>query len=445
MSKKLIKTLALLLMFTIFLVTLAACGSSDSNNGVADNGVSENNAAGNNQSDDVSPDETPDSGKKVALTHWSGFTGPDRPYLEQLIEEFNETSPTTSIELSVMEWDILDQKLTASFATGTGPDFFSYGPEIMGKYNDMGALIDISEIYEGRVDISILPESVTEVPIFDGKTVASPMCVFGSMLYVNLDLLEDAGYTEPPSTQEELFEYAKNLVKKDDNGDVTQFGLFMDYTDVFQHFYWGHGLEAVDMDANKAIVNSEDGIALVERLKDLVLIDGVSPPTGDKATLFTSGKLAMYAQGPWDTTGAADAGINFDVVPIPGGPEAHMIPGHPIFYIPTIAIGDNIDHFYEWQEFWLSKESQAVWAAGTGYPAMRVDMADDPGLEGTWAAKFSQSADLFTVRNFATHKNSGRIFDEVLRNAWEAVVLEQGSVEEILNNAAVEIDGYLSE
>ena len=80
---------------------------------------------------------------KVTLQFWSGFTGPDRPVLEQIVKNFNDTSKTTTIEMSTMTWDVLDQKLTASFAAGSGPDFFNYGPEILGKYYNLGALTNV--------------------------------------------------------------------------------------------------------------------------------------------------------------------------------------------------------------------------------------------------------------------------------------------------------------
>ena len=159
---------------------------------------------------------------KVTLQFWSGFTGPDRPVLEQIVKNFNDTSKTTTIEMSTMTWDVLDQKLTASFAAGSGPDFFNYGPEILGKYYNLGALTTVDGLYSsGMVSKSIFPKSVTAVPIIDGKNLAAPMCVFDIMIYYNKDMFAAAGIKTLPKNQDELFADAIKLTKKDAQGNVT--------------------------------------------------------------------------------------------------------------------------------------------------------------------------------------------------------------------------------
>lgn len=434
MLKKTVKIMSLLLILAM-LMSLAACGQGGTTG-----------AAAGGETTAKADSGAAATGAKVKLTHWSGFTGSDRPVLEKVIQSFNATSTTSEIELSVMTWDVLDQKLTAGFASNSGPDFFAYGPEILGKYYNMGALLDIEEMYSsGVVDKAIFPESVIGVPVFEGKTIAAPMCVFNVMVYYNKDMFAEAGISDIPKTQDEMLEMAKKLTKLDANGNVEQYGLAIGYSDVFTNFMWGYGLEPVDTATNKCLILEPDQKALVQKLSEFVLNDKISPEIASTGmdTLFNTKKLAMYINGPWATTASTEAGVNYDVFDFPAGPKASKVSGHPLFYIPTKFIGEKLKNFYEWESYWSSKEQQGVWAAGTGYPTIRVDMKGDPALKDSWAAKFSQAADKFTVRNYATYQNSGKINDEEFKNAWESICLGEATVDEALSSATAKVDKYL--
>ncbi len=385
---------------------------------------------------------------KVTLQFWSGFTGPDRPVLEQIVKNFNDTSKTTTIEMSTMTWDVLDQKLTASFAAGSGPDFFNYGPEILGKYYNLGALTNVDELYSsGMVDKKIFPKSVIAVPVIDGKNLAAPMCVFDTMIYYNKDMFAAAGIKTLPKNQDELFAIAKKLTKKDAQGNVTQYGLGLAYDQIFQTFMYGWGLDPVDMAKNKSLMAQPDHLAYVQRMADLVTKDKISPEIASTGmdTLFNSKKIAMYCNGPWATTGHVSAGVNFDVFNIPPGPKADKISGHPLFYIPTKFMGDKIKNYYEWETYWVAKPQQLIWAKGTGYPTIRVDMGNEESLKGTWAGKFSSAADRFTTRSYVLYQNAGKIFDEELKNAWETVTLGKGTVKDAFTKASAKIDEYMQD
>lgn len=440
MLKNLSKVISVLVIFALVSVLAVGCGGGTTAP-ADDKGAAASSAAGNTK-------EAAKPAGKVTLAFWSGFTGSDRPVLEQIVKSFNETSTTTAIEMSTMTWDVLNQKLTASFAASSGPDFFNYGPEILGKYYKMGALTTVDELYDsGMVDKNIFPKSVVEVPVFDGKSVAAPMCVFNVMVYYNKDMFKEAGISDIPKTQDELFEVAKKLTKLDAKGNVTQYGLALAYDSIFSSLMWGYGLEAIDTTANKCLITQLEQMNVVQKFADYVLKDKISPAIASTGmdTLFNNKKLAMYINGPWATSGHVSAGVSFDVFDIPAGPSGNKIAGHPLFYIPTKFMGDKVKNYYEWEKYWTDKAQQAIWAKGTGYPSVRVDMANDEALKGTWAAKFSGAADKFTVRNYAKYQNSGKIHDEELKNAWESIALGKATVKDALTKASTKINTYLAD
>ena len=454
-----VRLVSVLLILVLLAAMVAACGQQTSSSTTA--AATTAAAAATTQADATEPasveeqEEDPDvlvgdvkmnpnKGADATMTHWSGFSGADRPMLEEIISNYNmDDSTTGQVQLSIMTWAILDQKLTASIATGGGPDFFVYGPEIAGKYFDMGALIDLKPYFDsGALDYDIYPQRLMEVWTLEDEIIAAPMCVFSSALYYNIDMLEEAGYSAPPSTMDELWEMARALTITGPNG-IEQYGLAMTYDIAWQPFIWNAGFEPVDLETNKFTMNTPEAAAYMQSLADLVLIDEISPALPESGNLFRAKKAAMYITGPWETTANDEAGMNYDVAPVPGGPAGDSQPGHPLFFIP-LANSNKLDLFVEFESYWSTVESQRIWAK-TGYPPIRVDMGNDSVLEGTWAGKFAKSAELFNVRNFATHPNAGRIFDEVMQNAWQQMVLGDKSAADALAEAESLINGYLTD
>ena len=61
---------------------------------------------------------------------------------------------------------------------------------------------------------------------YQGEMVAIPFSNSIPLLYYNVDMLKEAGFTEPPETMDELIEYVKALTVKDGD-EVTRYGLNM--------------------------------------------------------------------------------------------------------------------------------------------------------------------------------------------------------------------------
>ena len=56
------------------------------------------------------------------LSFWSLFTGGDGEWFGQIVDAYNETSPTNPIECITLVWDDYYTKLQTAVATGNGPD-----------------------------------------------------------------------------------------------------------------------------------------------------------------------------------------------------------------------------------------------------------------------------------------------------------------------------------
>lgn len=430
MSSKKTGKISLLLVIAMMISLFSGC--SQGGQGAS----SEAPAGGQGSSQAEAPAE------KVKLSFWSGFSGTDRSFQEEIVDKFNQQSSDCEIEISIMGWDILDEKMVASFASGSGPDFFTSLTAPLAKYYEMGALADVSAAYaDGIVDKSIYPESAVSLPEFDGAYYGFPMTVLATGLYYNIDMLEAAGYSEPPKTQDELWEYAKKLTIIE-NGEVKQYGFAVNHEYVFTSLMWGQGLRVIGRDNMTATINTPETVQFVDKIAKLIKDDkictGVTDDNENQA-LFTSGKLAMVLYGPaWGTT-FEEAGLNFGMTTMPAGPEGSESYGFPILHAASATIGDNISHFYEWQNFWSTRDMQVIWAKGSGFTPIRTDMADDEELADSYCNKFAGE---IGMSNYLTLPAATQIQD-VVKTTWEEIILSDDSTQDVLDRAADELNSLL--
>ena len=402
---KLSKLLALLLAVLMIVSVFAACGSNtpattddktddttDTTDDTNTDDTTEDTEPTTNPEEEIVESDLYFDPNKSTFTHWTGYSGADRPVLETIWNAFNETDEIGQIKPSIMTWGILDQKLATSYASDTGPDTICGGTALRKNWYQ-GYGCDLSSAFDsGELDLSIFPDSVLQDIQFDGGIWAVPMCVFGTTAYVDVDMLTAAGLSGAPATNDELIEWGRKLTIKDDNGEVTQYGLALDYDLFWSYFMWENGFDVVDIQQNgKATVN-EPGVAeLLETVSGYVRDEELSPIILDKGNMMVNDKLAIYTNGPWDTTFLTDAGVNFDVFNLPGATSG--LANH---YIPTKWLLDGDENkfqaFINFCADWCEKENQLTWSKGSGYPLLRVDM-DPAELGDSWAAKFTASKD----------------------------------------------------
>jgi multiple sugar transport system substrate-binding protein len=125
---------------------------------------------------------------KTTLTFWNGFTGPDRPVLEQLVAEFNEANPDIEIKMDIQPWDTLFQKLMTAYVVGKGPDIAAFATENIPQYASAGVLAPLDDIYEsGQLDPTVLVPAILENVKYEDKSYAVPMNFATLLLYYNKD------------------------------------------------------------------------------------------------------------------------------------------------------------------------------------------------------------------------------------------------------------------
>ena len=231
------------------------------------------------------------------ISFWNGLSGSDGVTLNQMLQQFVKENPDISVRTEIIDWNSLYPKLQAAFVAGQPPDVFLLHASEIPQFQSLGVLKDLSYLYD--TNGGPLPAADFAEPGFDGvKVDGVPYGVeldnHGRGTWANSDLLKKAG-VEPkiPNNFDDLVAMLQKLTL-DKNGNnaaspdfdpanVTQWGTALgEYPLVdFEGFVWQHGGNIMSEDGKTATVNSEEAMAALQQMHDMIYKYHVSPaPAG---------------------------------------------------------------------------------------------------------------------------------------------------------------------
>jgi multiple sugar transport system substrate-binding protein len=160
----------------------------------------------------------------------------------------------------------------------------------------------------------------------DGHIYAIPRDVapFACVFY-NKDLFDEAGLSYPTDdwTWDDMLAKAQALVKRDATGRIVQYGF---YGWAWQNFIYGNGGALVDDVKKPAITRLDDPLSIegLQFYSDLINKYQVMPTPVALANLgmgvdlmFSSGRLAMFLSGIWETPLLRNYHFRWDVAMFP--------------------------------------------------------------------------------------------------------------------------------
>lgn len=260
---------------------------------------------------------------RATIAEYSSKTG---PYFEKAASEFEAANPGTDIQIEVVPWDVLQQKLTTDISGGANADLAIIGTRWLIDYVSQGVATPLDSYitpdFKGRfIDTFLTPS------IMDGKTYGLPIAASARAMYYNKDLFEKAGITAIPETWDEVKAAAEKI--KALGGDVYGFGLQGKEieTDVYFYYaFWSYGGNLIDADGTSGL-DSEAGYKAAELYKSL--IDGGLTEPGvtslnreDVQNLFKQGRVGMMITAPFLSAQIKEEApdLKYGVAAIPAGP-----------------------------------------------------------------------------------------------------------------------------
>ncbi|MCB7136149.1 ABC transporter substrate-binding protein [Cellulosimicrobium marinum] len=348
----------------------------------------------------------------VTLTWWHNSNNePGRGFYEQVAADFEAANPGVTIDVQAMQHEDMLTKLDAAFQTGDTPDvYMERGGGELADHVEAGLTMDLSE--EAADTIETLGGSVAGWQV-EGKTYALPFSVGVVGFWYNTALFEQAGITEPPTTQAELDEAVQAL--KDAGIEPVSVGAGDKWPAA--HYWYYYGLRECSQDVLADAVTSLDFsdecfLRAGEDLESFIATEpfnagflatpAQSGPTSASGLLAT-GQVAMELAGHWepgvmqglteDGTGLGeDTGwFAFPTVDGGDGDPAAALGGGDAWACAADAPPECVDFI----EYLLSDEVQ------TGFAENSMGLPTNPAASGSVADP--ALADLLTVRDEAPY------------------------------------------
>ena len=387
---------------------------------------------------------------KITITFWNGFTASDGEVLREIVNRFNlENRDNIQIKMDIMPWDVMLQKLPPAIATRTAPSFVLMDPQLVPQYVANNALQPLDDIWQ-RTNLreTDFAPNVLELFKYRGRFYEIPMQYNLIYLYWNKTLFRAAGLDpeRPPQTWEELAQYAVRLTDPRKN----QFGFGMPVKTAPQWWtslIWGNGGEFFDLQARKSLLDSPENLRSLEFLQDLAVNKRVTPrgATGPELdNLMTSGKLAMYINGPWLINGLRQSKVDFGIAAPPRGTVRHQVIMMGVgFAVPSTTSAEEKAAAYKFIEYWNSTAVGKEWTLRNGFPPYLISVINDPDVKADPVQQAIAPLERLGRTWAPGFQNASLIDNDVLWPLMEAVITGAARPADALRAASEKLDMVL--
>lgn len=231
--------------------------------------------------------------------------------VNDIVKEWNEQNPEIQVKTVSVRWEQLNTYLLTRFQAGDGPDIFHQDAVMAYEYGVMGYAEPLNA-YLGEEELADTPQrNWGDVSDEYGEIYGIPFLQETLVIFYNRELFDEAGLEVPENRMlswEQLREYAQILTTRDEDGNVTTWGLF---APLEQRLWWA----LVAQNDGRVLREDEDGAWYVDidepareaitYYTELVTVDRVMPVdvlSYDFMPLYRSfrtGEYAMFAYGCW--------------------------------------------------------------------------------------------------------------------------------------------------
>ncbi|MBD1939695.1 ABC transporter substrate-binding protein [Microcoleus sp. FACHB-68] len=312
----------------------------------------------------------------IHLTLWHGINPPpNRDVFQKLVDKFNKTHPNIQVEsLYVGQADQQLAKILTAVVGNAPPDILWFSPMLTGQLLELGAIRPVEDWLNQSPLQSDIDPVMFESMNLDSHTWSIPMGTNNLGVFYRPSLFKAAGITQLPRTWEEFRQVARKLTQ-DKNGDgrPDQHGIILslgkgEWT-VFTWlpFMYSAGGELLQGDQPNLV--NKGAISALQLWSDMVKEGSAilsAPERGYEQDDFIAGRVAMQLTGPWTLGYLPQAGIDFDVMPVPVLEKpAAVMGGENLFVMKTLPAREQAA--WEFLQYVLTEEFQTQWALGTGY------------------------------------------------------------------------------
>ena len=296
---------------------------------------------------------TPAAEEDAEVRVW--LVGADTPQdaRDYLKTTFEEENPGSTLVIEEQTWEGLVDKLTTSLSSSDSPDVVEFGNTQAPAFTSVGALLDISDEYESLGGDDLLPGFV-EAGSYEGKFYAAPLYSGARVVFA-----DPAFVTAAPATLDDFVAQSKDLAAA--NAGKSGFAFAgQDWYNALP-FIWENGGEIAvpDGDGWDAQLSSDESIAGLLQVQDLMTTASLAPKDGDNAepwTPYCEGQTIQFSAPNW-ALGLASA---CETATPPAAPFVYALPGMESGAAQVFAGGSNIGISAKSAHPDLAKEALAI-------------------------------------------------------------------------------------
>jgi multiple sugar transport system substrate-binding protein len=268
-------------------------------------------------------------GGAKTLTYWASNQGSSLDFDKQTLQpELDKFEQQTGIKVNVevVPWSDLLNRLLAAATSGKGPDVVNIGNTWSASLQATGAFVPFDDATIDAVGGKdrFVPAALAAAGAPGQPPTAVPLYSLAYALYYNKKMFADAGVTAPPATWEELVTVGRKLTKGQ------QWGLAVEGANISENshhaFAFGQQWGGEWFDASgKPTFDTPQNVAAVKRYIDLMAVDKIVNPSNaeyaqnQSVADFANRKAAMLL---WQAAGSAFkaqgmAPDEYGVAPVP--------------------------------------------------------------------------------------------------------------------------------
>lgn len=386
------------------MAVLSGCGAAAAGSGVQDNTGASNaqtsvaavnqtgsGAKANTETNtETKAEGNSSSGGKTVIEYWHcNAETQGGLVVDELVKQFNESNDHIQVvaKYNPDMYKGLMQNLQAEAAAGNSPALVQIGWAFLDYFSNNFSYVSPQEAIDkfdkedaGFLQDKFLPNVLELAVNSEGSQVGIPYSLSNPVLYINKDILREAGLPEEgPATWQEVSEFAKTVKEK-----TGKYGFYMQEPADFwaqQGLIESSGAKMLTTNAEgkkEASFATEDGIEAMQLIADMVKDQTALHISWEEGCQsFIDGNCAMLY-----TTIARRAsvqkGARFDAATVKSplwNDKERMVPAGGCFLAITAQGDDQVKAAWEFEKFLYSVESMAAWTEGTGYVPPRKDVA----------------------------------------------------------------------
>ena len=364
---------------------------------------------------------------------------------QTVVDAFKAANPGVSVNIEAVPWGTCQDKSLTLASAGDPPSIAYMGSRTLRQLanNDLIVPAKISDDTRSAYQPGILNTVTVE-----GTEWGYPRAFSTKALFINCGLVEQAGLQcVAPRTWEGMYNMAKAI---NDNTDAAGVGIagkdFDNTMHQFLNYLYSNGGVVIDPATGENKLNSSNTRETLAFYEKLISVAQEGPTAWERSQLkdlYNDGKIGMYIDGPWGR-GQHNANIKEITVPVPAGPQGGN---------GTLLITDSIAVFKGSGHEELAHKLAGMLTTGESQYALDTEWGLTPIFDYAklgFENPYYEGDDYWQVfvRGIGVGGPEPLVeefkgLQSAFTNMIQGIILGEGSVDELVEIAAEELDEAL--